>query len=409
MATETASTGHPEGAPTRVSAEALASGYDPVEAARALAPRIREAGPAIEAERRLPTDLVEAMRSAGLFHIGVPRSVGGLECDPMMQSRVVDELAYVDGSVGWCVMLATQSASFAAFIDEAEARQLWAGGGIVAGTARPIGRAVATTEPSEGFTVSGRWPFASGSTHADWFAAECKVYDGGTLRLTESGDEVTRMTLVPASEVTVHDTWHTIGLRGTASNDFSVEGAFVPAGRCFQVLVSEPKHPWPVLRAPALIFMNHGAHALGVARAGLEAATEIARTKVGWGGVPLREFTRVQATIAEATVLIDSARTHLYSLAEALYEAVLAGEPDAALAAQRARLRLASAHAATSSVRAVDLLHGLTAASAIFQSSPLERVFRDIHTAVAHVMIGPLAYEAAGRVELGMDARFPFF
>jgi len=409
MATETASTGQASGAASRISPEALAADYDPVAATRALAPRIREAAQGIEAERRLPPDLVEALRSAGLFHIGVPRSIGGLECDPMTQSRVVEEVAYADGSTGWCVMLAAQSASFAAYIDPTEARTVWGDGGIIAGTARPIGRAVATSDPSEGFTVSGRWPFASGSSHAEWFAAECKVYDGDTLRQTESGDEVTRMTLVPASEVTVHDTWHTTGLRGTASNDFSIESAFVPASRCFQVLVSEPMHPWPVFRAPALTFMNHGAHALGLARAGLEAANEIAGTKVGWGGVPLREVTRVQATIAEATVLVDSARTHLHAVAGELYEAVMAGQPDDEMAVQRSRLRLASAHAATSSVRAVDMLHGLMAASAIFQSSPLERVFRDVHTAAAHVMIGPLVYEAAGRVELGMDAAFPFF
>ncbi len=409
MAGDTAGTSQSSDAPSRISAEAFGRGYDPVAAARRLTPRIRDAASAIETERRLPSDLVDALRSAGLFHVGVPRSIGGLECDPMTQSRVVEEVAYADGSTGWCVMLAAQSASFAAFIDQAEARRAWGTGGIIAGTARPIGRAIATSEPSDGFIVSGRWPFASGSTHADWFAAECKVYDGDTLRRTESGDEVTRMTLVPASEVSIHDTWHTTGLRGTASNDFSIDGAFVPASRCFQVLVSEPKHPWPVFRAPALTFMNHGAHALGVARAGLEAANEIARTKAGWGGVPLREFTRVQATVAEATVLVDSARTHLYAVAAELHASVTDGLPESLLAARRSRLRLASAYAATSSVRAVDLLHGLTAASAIFQSSPIERVFRDIHTAAAHVMIGPLVYEAAGRVELGMDASFPFF
>src|SRR5688500_8166460 len=108
-----------------ISAHALAPGYDPVAAARPLIPRIREAAADIEAARRLPFEIVEALRAAGLFHIGVPRSLGGLECDPLTQSRVVEEVAYADGSAGWCVMLAAQSASFAAYIDEAEARPVW--------------------------------------------------------------------------------------------------------------------------------------------------------------------------------------------------------------------------------------------------------------------------------------------
>ena len=85
-------------------------------------------------------------------------------------------------------------------------------------------------------------------------------------------------------------------------------------------------------------------------------------------------------------------------------------EPDDAVPApQRARLRLATSHAAAASVRAVDLVHGALATSSIFTSSALERPFRDLHTAAAHVMIGPMTFEAAGRVLLDRDSQFPFF
>lgn len=381
--------------------------YDPVQAARELQPRIRATANQIEEQRRLPMDLVDAMRDAGLFHMTIPYSIGGQEADPVAAARAVEEIAYADGSAGWCVMLAAQSTGFAGLMPEGEALEVFGDGGIIAGTARPIGRAVAVREPGEGYVVSGRWPFASGSSHADWFMGECVVYDGDQVRLDADGNQVTRAVFVPRSEVTTYDTWHTTGLRGTASNDFSVEGVFVPEARGFQMLVVEPQHPWVLYQYPQLLFMNHGSHALGLARAALDAATEVARTKRGWGDQPLRDVLRVQSVIAEATALIESARHYLYATAEELWSAAQAGAEDTTLL--RARVRLAASHAARASAQAIDLLHSTMGTTAVFTSSPIERVFRDMHTASAHVMIGPLTYQAAGRVELGMEPEFPFF
>ncbi len=381
--------------------------YDPVEAARGLRGRITEAAPLIEHERQLPGSLVDEMREAGLFHMTIPQSLGGLEANPVAAARAVEEIAYADGSAAWCVMLAAQSTGFAGLLPEEEARTVFGSGGIMAGTARPIGRAIPTHDPAEGYLVSGRWPFASGSSHATWFLAECIIYDGEQPRVDEQGNQVTRAVFVPREAVTIYDTWHTTGLRGTASNDFSIENVFVPAARGFQTLVAEPLHPWVLYQFPQLIFMNHGSHALGVAQASLDATKDIVNAKRGWGDQPLREVLRVQTVVAEATALIESARQYLYAAAEELWEAAQTGVQDTRVL--RSRVRLAASHAATSSVRAVDLLHSTMGTTAIFTHSPLERQFRDIHTAAAHVMIGPLTYQAAGRVELGMEPDFPFF
>jgi alkylation response protein AidB-like acyl-CoA dehydrogenase len=236
---------------------------------------------------------------------------------------------------------------------------------------------------------------------------ECVVYDGERPRLDAQGHEVTCAVFVPREDVTVYDTWDTTGLRGTASNDFSIECVFVPAARGFQMLLAEPQQPWLVFRVPHLIFMNHGSHALGIARAALDAAKDVVQTRKGWGDQPLREVLRVQSVIAEATALIESARFFLYGAADELWQAAQADVADTTLL--RSRVRLAASNAARSSVQAVDLLHSTMGTSAIFAASPLERQFRDIHTAAAHVMIGPLTYQAAGRVELGMEPDFPFF
>ncbi|MSP21689.1 MAG: hypothetical protein EXR66_01475 [Dehalococcoidia bacterium] len=186
--------------------------------------------------------------------------------------------------------------------------------------------------------LTGRWPFASGSTHATWFSAEAPVYDGDTKRLDDAGNEVSLAYLLPRSDVTVHDTWFTTGLRGTASNDYSIDGAFVPESRAFHMF-GEPRHPRVLYRAPALVFMNHGSHALGIARAALEEARAIGTTKRGLGGVPPSSMTRVQSMVGEATVLVESARTYLYSTAEELWQALLGGASDEEVAPLRARAR----------------------------------------------------------------------
>ena len=379
---------------------------DPVATARALAPRVAELAPEIERERRLLPELVEAFRSAGLFHLPVPAAIGGLQADPVTSAKVVEEISAGDRSSGWCIIIAQPDASFAGFLPPARAREVWGNGQIACGTARPTGRAV---KRDDGFIVDGRWPFASGSSHADWFGAECMLFDGDEPVLDAAGNHRSRMLMVPRGEVTIHDTWHTTGLRGTASNDFEVKGAYVPMDRGFQMIVDPPISDWPLYRVPMAIFVNHGAQALGVAKGAIGSAIAIAEKKVGYGSDrPLRETPRIQGVLAEAVVSVAAAREYLYQQTGALWQKAVAGESDAD-PLLRARVRLATSNAARSSVHAVDLLHTALGTSSLFQNTPLERQFRDIHMAAAHVMISPFTYEAAGRVELGLPAEFPFF
>ncbi|HLZ69385.1 MAG TPA: acyl-CoA dehydrogenase family protein [Dehalococcoidia bacterium] len=377
----------------------------PLDAARALAPLLRTLADQTERERRLPPEAVDAMRQAGLFHLTVPRDLHGLEAEPLPLMQAIEEVAAADGSAGWCVMIAAQNAALAGFAQREAAMAMVGAGGIIAGTARPIGRAV----PADGgCVVSGRWPFASGSSHADWFAGECLRYEGGgdQPQRDEAGNAVSYMAFLPREQVTVHDTWFTTGLRGTASNDFSVDGVFVPDAFLLRMM-PVPWHPWPFYRTLALMFTTHGAHALGLGRAAVEAAVEAARRKIGWGtDRPLAEQGRLQLQVAEAFVLVESAREHLHGAAGRLWGAAQRGED---LGRLNSRVRLATSHAATASWRAVDLLHGALGTSSVFAGSPLERQFRDMRTAAAHVMVGPLTYEAAGRVELDLPAGMPFF
>jgi alkylation response protein AidB-like acyl-CoA dehydrogenase len=375
---------------------------NPLEAARALTPEIRARAGEIEALRQLPGDLATRMIAAGLMHLSVPRVYGGVESDALTTLETVEEVSAADGSAGWCSMIASQNGFISGLIDRSEAKALWGNGGVVAGSARPIGRA---TRDGQDWRVHGRWPFASGSSHATAFAGECLVYENGEVVRNEAGETPSYFAVLDREQVTIHDTWHTTGLRGTASNDFSFENLIVPARRFFEL--GPPVIDIPLYRSFALMFTTHGAHALGVGRAAIESAKEIGRAKIGYGtDRPVSEGARLQAQLAEAVVLVESARDHLHAATRRLWDALERGDEPGTL---NGRVRLATSHAATASLRAVDILHGALATSAIFQKSPLERQFRDMHTAAAHVMVGPLTYEAAGRVELGLPAGMPFF
>jgi alkylation response protein AidB-like acyl-CoA dehydrogenase len=336
----------------------------------------------------------------------VPEDIGGLGSDPVTAAQVVEEVAAGDGSAGWCVMIAQQNSAFAGFVSQERAREVWGNRQVACGTARPTGRAV---KQGDGFVVTGRWPFASGSSHADWFGSECMLFDGDEPIRDAEGNHKSRMFFVPRADVIILDTWHTTGLRGTASNDFEVKGVLVPGDRGFQMIVDPPQNDWALYRVPGTVFINHGSQALGVAKGAIKSAVTIAETKIGYGSdKPTRFSPKFQGALAEATVAVAAAREYMYQQADLLWQSALSGS-SADNPLLRARVRLATSHAARSSVHAVDLLHTALGTASLFQNTPLERQFRDIHMAAAHVMISPFTFEAAGRVEMGLEAEFPFF
>src|SRR5215472_969069 len=148
-----------------------------VEAARALAPQIRAAGEEIEAGRRLPESIVDAMKRAGVFRMTMPREWGGPEADPLTQIRVIEALSYADGSVGWCAMINSDGGYFSAYLGRGVAREMYGGldaptGGslLFTGSAQPV---------DGGYRVNGRWPFVSGCKHCDWLIFSCNVMEHG--------------------------------------------------------------------------------------------------------------------------------------------------------------------------------------------------------------------------------------
>ena len=380
---------------------------DFVAAAAALAPQIREARDELETARRMPASLASALAQAGMFQLGLPRSMGGPETDPLTSFRAIEELSRVDGSVGWCAMLSSGGSIFGGWLQAEVGRSLFGQPPDVrmAGSIRPEGRAISA---DGGYRVIGRWDYASGIDHANWLLCMCKVEDENGPRLTPEGAPETRMLLVPIGAVTVHDTWDVVGMRGTGSNDFVVDDVFVPMERTFSL--SEPPqeagplyHPRLALVAP---FLGASANLLGMARGAMDCFVELA-TQSGstMSTTLLRDRPLVQTKVAEAEATIGAARAYVLDAVGTAWQAVCDDVPDPS--SEIAQARLAITHGMWASVEAVDLLFHAAGTNAIHRKYPLERFFRDIHVAVQHVAGLPANLESAGQALLGLRPTGP--
>lgn len=367
---------------------------DVLTAATALGPSLRAAGDAIERDRRLPAPIVTALRDAGIFALCVPAALGGREASAATLVSAIETLAHADAAVGWCAMIGATTGVVAAYLPDAAARTIYGttGARITGGVFAPQGIAVPT---DGGYTVSGRWSFASGCQHADWLM-------GGAVVRTEPMPPP-RLMIVPASAMEIIDTWDTAGLRGTGSHDLQIEEYFVPAEHSVSLVVDRPRADGPLYRFPVfgLLALGIAGVALGIARASVEALVTLAAEKTPANSRRrLAERGVVQAQVAHATALIGAARAYLFEQIETAWQTAVAGDPISLT--QRAQLRLGATNATTMSAQAVDLMYAAGGGTAIYARSPLQRHFRDIHTATAHAMVAPPTLELAGRVLLGL-------
>jgi alkylation response protein AidB-like acyl-CoA dehydrogenase len=378
-----------------------------ISSIEALLPAIRARRDEIEQNRRLPRDLVDALRQTRIFALSVPRVLGGDEAGPLDLMRAIETVSTADGSTGWCTMIAIGNNVAAGYMPESGARQFFSDPtGPTAGIAAPSG---AATRVDGGVRVSGRWPFASGITHSSRLWAGCLVMQNGKPRMTSHGPEIIHVCM-PVDEVEIHDTWYVSGLCGTGSNDFSVADVFIPDDRIFALLDpsghrSEPLYQMPPL--PLFVCLVPCV-ALGIARAALDELNELAQTKVpSLYSAVLADKAIVQVEVARAEVTLGSARAFLYDTIEEMWDTVRGG--DAPAPRQIALGRAAATNAAETGAAVARTVSRLAGGTAIYSSSPLQRHARDADAVAHHFTMAPHTWEEAGRVLLGRETIVPVF
>jgi indole-3-acetate monooxygenase len=372
-----------------------------VETAREIAQLARDCAAEAERERKVAAPVVDALVQAGFFRLCVPRSVGGGEADAATTVAVCEELARGDAAPAWCIAVMSTAGMLAAYIPEDAAREAYgSSGSVVGGVFAPRGRAVAE---ADGYRVTGRWPFSSGVDHCNWLLGGCLVERDGEPELLESGRPDIRLCLFPAEEAQVIDTWSVSGLRGTGSHDIALTEAFVPASRTASIISQPPVAQGPLYAFPVfgLLALTIAGVALGIGRAALDDLVELAGGKTPTASTrKLAERPTTQSQLAQADAGLRAARTYLY---EAIGDAWASASGGAEVPVeQRVALRMAATHATAAAAAATDAAYNLGGGTSIYETSPLQRRFRDVHAATQHMLVAPATWELTGRLLLGL-------
>jgi indole-3-acetate monooxygenase len=379
-----------------------------LERVRALAPIVRAHSDEAENNRRLSKEVIHALAEAGLFRMFLPRALGGLEVDPVTYCEVAEELARVDTAAGWILQAGNQGAWWTARMPQEGAETVYRENpsALVAAAFHPPQQAV---EVEAGYRITGRGPLASNIHDAEWLFLSAIVMDGGQPKMTNGMPEVRGVTL-RASDVQIVDTWHSLGMRGTDSNDVVMDNVFVPAALTFPLVPEVAPNPHflgPLYRFPGIGAASTIAApvALAIAREAINELRALATKKTAFGFMkPLRERSAVQIAVARSEALLRSARLLFYDTLGAAWARALAGSRSTL--EQNADLLLAGVHAVSTGAKVTDMVHRLAGTTGIYQRNRLERLYRDMSTVRHHGFVSENRLEAVGQVYLGLPPEF---
>jgi alkylation response protein AidB-like acyl-CoA dehydrogenase len=345
-----------------------------------------------EAQRRLPAVTVAALVEGGLTRLCLATDYGGPGLDPMTMVEAVERVAAGDGAAGWCAGIASTTTSMAAFLAPDVAKEVFGPPEAVAGgvfAPNGAGRVV-----DGGVHVTGRWPWGSGTQHCQWILGGARC-----------DDDTFRLCFFPATDVTFHDTWHSSGLRGTGSLDFSVDDVFVPDARTLQPGVTHPMIDTPLAAFPnfALLASGIAAVTLGIGRRALDELVAMAAGKrPQFSSRTLAQSPFAQIELAKAEAGLRAGRSLLLDELATTWDVAAAGGGVAL--ANRIAIRLASVNATRGAVAAVDAAYTLAGGSSVYSSNVLQRCLRDVHVATQHIMVAPKLDETLGKLLMGQDA-----
>jgi indole-3-acetate monooxygenase len=378
-----------------------------MEAARKIAPLIKEYNDEAERKRRLPPVLA-ALHEAGLLRMCTPRSLGGLETDPITRALVIEEISGHDTAAGWTLANPLDWAYLCSRLPDEGAEEIYARPDVV--IAAQFGRPMEATVCPGGFSITGRAPFVSNCYDANWIATTATVVESRPASEPKSQPELL-MVYIPRESCQIVDTWHVMGMRGTGSNDIEVGEVFVPAARTFPFVpefTPGSHYQGPLYRFPLIgvVASNMPPLVLAVARRAIEEVSNLAQGKVPVASsTSLRGRASAQSKLAQAEAAVRSARLLLFDTLGKAWAAAVAGETISLR--QKADLLLAMTNAMTSGVRAVELMCSIAGTTGIYTRSPLERYFRDVQVIRHHAFAAETRYETVGQVYLGLPPDFP--
>jgi alkylation response protein AidB-like acyl-CoA dehydrogenase len=366
---------------------------------RQLAPDLTARAAQIEAGRQLPPDLVESLRSIGAFRMFVPHSHGGLELDLPVALEIIATLCKIDGSVGWNVATCNGGHLLASWLPRQTYEELYGNGaGVIAGSNQPVGTAEAA---DSGWRVNGTWPFASGCQNASWMFAICVMTEDGKPLLGPAGPPLARGFFLPARDWHIEDTWYVAGLKGTGSHHIALRNKVVPTANFFDFPSDVPRLAGPLYQAVGhLLPLMHAAVSVGMAEGALDELVELANSgrRQLRAAVPMRDSEIFQFELGRVAADLRAAHAFLQVQVASHWLHALAGTlNNDALYDQGTQM---AAWVATTCVRVADACFALAGGAAVYETSPLQRRLRDLHTAAQHAAAHQRHYVSAGKLFL---------
>ncbi|MFD6884554.1 3-hydroxy-9,10-secoandrosta-1,3,5(10)-triene-9,17-dione monooxygenase oxygenase subunit [Rhodococcus sp. 105337] len=376
-----------------------------LDAVRELAPGLAARAAHIDESRRIPDETIAELVAAGVFRMLQPRRYGGTETDPMRFYEVVRALSAACGSTGWIAsVVGVHPWHLALFPDRAQ-HDVWGRdeSTLVSSAYAPVGR---LRQVGDGYRLSGTWMFSSGCEYASWALLGGMVVgaDGRPL------DFVTA--LVPRDDYSIRDVWNVVGMRGTSSNEITVDDVFVPSYRVVRNFDTanlrgpgQKVNAGPLYRLPfaSLFATTVAVPIVGVVEGCYDEylAAMRERVRLSLGGGRFADDPFAQVAVGRASSEIDAAVLQLERNIRELWRLAEAG--DDIPFSLRLRTRRDQVRATERAVEAIDLLFKTAGGTSLFLGNVIERAWRDAHAGSMHVANEPeRAFALYGKDAFGL-------
>ncbi|HEY0993051.1 MAG TPA: acyl-CoA dehydrogenase family protein, partial [Kofleriaceae bacterium] len=313
------------------------------------------------------------------------------ELDPVQSLDLLAIASYGDASVGWVLMAANLAiGTGGAYLAESAVSELFAGGKypVIAGQGTRPGTA---TRVPGGYKLTGSWSFGSGLLHSTHTHSLGIIAETGEARIFVAPIEQANLRL---------DSWNVMGLRGTGSVDYTMDGVFVPDAYTHSAFATEPMRGGGIFRSGIMGFATicHSGWAVGVGRRLLDELGALIVNKTGRAG-SLSASDSFQEKYAKLEASYRAARALVYETWTEVTRTMTAGSPLSVRQHTMIRLALGHiTHALADVANGVYLLSGTTG----LRRGAIERLVRDVHAGTQHVTSGPGMWQGAGRELAGL-------
>lgn len=386
------------------------NGKDLLKNAVLLGPVISQGIDEEENNGRLSATVVNALKEAGFYKLYLPKSLGGMEADPLTVAKVIEEIASHNTAAGWSLMVANSTLPILGRIPEKGIEEIFGSNpdAFIAGTVHPP---MMATPVEGGYRINGRNPLVSNVHEAQWIMVLALVMEGGQPKMSNGHPEILAV-YMKAEECKIIDTWQVIGMHATDSNDIEANDVFVPDHRVGSIM--DEFKPGRHFTKPLYYFPPAGGNiacllapvTLAVASNAIYELKMIAAKKTPLGSmVPIRERGVIQRKLGMAEALVQSSRTYLHDRISKCWERIVAGESISL--EEKAGLALAAAHTNQSCVQAVELMYTAAGSSGIYKKNKLAHYLSDAQVLRQHGFMNESRYETAGQVLFGLPPDLP--